>query len=190
MVTWGTSPDQATTITAGSRPRIRDRSIASSSSHSRLVLYGAASRRAAHQHRHQSRLHRLLHQFTHRGLRDAARVLTGRKVAAGVRVLVVPGSSAVRAQAESEGIAAIFEAAGFEWRQSGCSMCLAMNDECLRLATGALPRPTAISRDARARGPAPTDEPRDGRRCCGCRPPRRCPRFRREEITHGAFYLL
>lgn len=45
--------------------------------------------------------------------------------------MIVPGSSTVRAQAEAEGLAEIFLAAGFEWRQSGCSMCLAMNDDVL-----------------------------------------------------------
>ena len=65
-------------------------------------------------------------------LRDAARVLRGRRVAPGVRALVVPGSSAVRAQAEAEGLAAVFGDAGFEWRQSGCSMCVAMNEDVLQ----------------------------------------------------------
>jgi 3-isopropylmalate/(R)-2-methylmalate dehydratase large subunit len=64
-------------------------------------------------------------------LRDAARFLKGRHVAPGVRALVVPGSSMVRAQAEAEGIARIFEEAGFEWRQAGCSMCVAMNEDHL-----------------------------------------------------------
>jgi 3-isopropylmalate/(R)-2-methylmalate dehydratase large subunit len=64
-------------------------------------------------------------------LRDAARVLDGRKVAAGVRAMVVPGSTSVRRQAEEEGLDRIFISAGFEWRQSGCSMCLAMNDDIL-----------------------------------------------------------
>lgn len=64
-------------------------------------------------------------------LRDAARFLKGRHVAPGVRALVVPGSSMVRAQAEAEGIARVFEEAGFEWRQAGCSMCVAMNEDHL-----------------------------------------------------------
>jgi 3-isopropylmalate/(R)-2-methylmalate dehydratase large subunit len=64
-------------------------------------------------------------------LRDAARVLAGRRVAAGVRAMVSPGSSTVRRAAEAEGLDRIFIEAGFEWRQSGCSMCLAMNDDVL-----------------------------------------------------------
>ncbi|HEX7488168.1 MAG TPA: 3-isopropylmalate dehydratase large subunit [Anaeromyxobacteraceae bacterium] len=62
-------------------------------------------------------------------LREAARVLTGRKVAPKVRVLVVPGSQAVKAQAEGEGLHRIFEEAGAEWRNPGCSMCIAMNGD-------------------------------------------------------------
>ncbi len=65
-------------------------------------------------------------------LRDAAAVLRGRHVAPGVRAIVVPGSSSVRRDAEAEGLDRVFTDAGFEWRQSGCSMCLAMNDDVLQ----------------------------------------------------------
>jgi 3-isopropylmalate/(R)-2-methylmalate dehydratase large subunit len=64
-------------------------------------------------------------------LRDAASVLRGHRVAPGVRAMVVPGSSEVRRVAEAEGLDRVFLDAGFEWRQSGCSMCLAMNDDVL-----------------------------------------------------------
>ncbi|MET0517871.1 MAG: 3-isopropylmalate dehydratase large subunit [Burkholderiaceae bacterium] len=64
-------------------------------------------------------------------LRAVAAVVRGRRVAEGVRAMVVPGSGAVKAEAEAEGIAALLQAAGFEWRQPGCSMCLAMNDDVL-----------------------------------------------------------
>ncbi|MGL4667475.1 MAG: 3-isopropylmalate dehydratase large subunit [Saezia sp.] len=64
-------------------------------------------------------------------LRAAAEVAKGRKVAAGVQALVVPGSKPVKAQAEAEGLAKIFIDAGFEWRLPGCSMCLGMNDDIL-----------------------------------------------------------
>ena len=64
-------------------------------------------------------------------LRAAAEVLRGRKVADGVRMLVVPGSMRVRAQAESEGLHEVFRAAGADWRQAGCSMCLGMNPDQL-----------------------------------------------------------
>jgi 3-isopropylmalate/(R)-2-methylmalate dehydratase large subunit len=64
-------------------------------------------------------------------LRAAAGVLEGRRVADGVRMLVVPGSMRVRAQAEQEGLDAVFTAAGAEWRSAGCSMCLGMNPDQL-----------------------------------------------------------
>lgn len=64
-------------------------------------------------------------------LRAAAEILKGRKVAPGVRAMVVPGSGLVRRQAEEEGIAQIFIDAGFEWRLAGCSMCLGMNPDQL-----------------------------------------------------------
>jgi 3-isopropylmalate/(R)-2-methylmalate dehydratase large subunit len=64
-------------------------------------------------------------------LRAAAAVLKGKKVAPGMRAMVVPGSGLVRAQAEEEGLAQIFIDAGFEWRLAGCSMCLAMNPDQL-----------------------------------------------------------
>lgn len=67
-------------------------------------------------------------------LRSAAAILQGRKIAPGVKALVVPGSAATKEQAESEGLDIVFRDAGFEWRDAGCSMCVAMNDD--RLAPG------------------------------------------------------
>jgi 3-isopropylmalate/(R)-2-methylmalate dehydratase large subunit len=67
-------------------------------------------------------------------LRAAADVLRNRVVREGMRAMVVPGSHRVKVQAESEGLDAVFTAAGFEWRQPGCSMCLAMNPD--KLAPG------------------------------------------------------
>jgi 3-isopropylmalate/(R)-2-methylmalate dehydratase large subunit len=67
-------------------------------------------------------------------LRAAAAVAEGRRVRDGVRTLVVPGSFAVKEQAEAEGLDAVFRAAGFDWREPGCSMCLAMNPD--KLAPG------------------------------------------------------
>jgi len=64
-------------------------------------------------------------------LREAAKVLKGYKVKSGVNALVVPGSMQIKRQAENEGLAATFVEAGFEWRDAGCSMCLAMNDDVL-----------------------------------------------------------
>jgi 3-isopropylmalate/(R)-2-methylmalate dehydratase large subunit len=67
-------------------------------------------------------------------LRAAARIADGKVVADGMRALVVPGSGLVKEQAEAEGLDKIFQAAGFEWREPGCSMCLAMNAD--KLADG------------------------------------------------------
>jgi len=64
-------------------------------------------------------------------LREAARVLDGNMIADTVRGLVVPGSGLVKEQAEAEGLDAIFVSAGLEWREPGCSMCLAMNPDVL-----------------------------------------------------------
>jgi 3-isopropylmalate/(R)-2-methylmalate dehydratase large subunit len=64
-------------------------------------------------------------------LREAARMLRGRRVADGVRVMVVPGSTEVKRQAEVEGLAQVFREAGAEWREAGCSMCIAMNGDQL-----------------------------------------------------------
>jgi 3-isopropylmalate/(R)-2-methylmalate dehydratase large subunit len=65
-------------------------------------------------------------------LRAAAEVVGGRKVAAGVEAMVVPGSQQVKVQAEAEGLDRIFRAAGFDWRVAGCSMCLGMNPDILQ----------------------------------------------------------
>ncbi len=67
-------------------------------------------------------------------LREVASLVEGRKVAAGVHAMIVPGSGLVKHQAEEEGLDKIFRAAGFDWREPGCSMCLAMNAD--RLAPG------------------------------------------------------
>jgi 3-isopropylmalate/(R)-2-methylmalate dehydratase large subunit len=64
-------------------------------------------------------------------LRAAAQVVRGKRVAAGVQAIVVPGSGRVKRQAEKEGLDSVFTKAGFEWRHAGCSMCLAMNDDQL-----------------------------------------------------------
>jgi 3-isopropylmalate/(R)-2-methylmalate dehydratase large subunit len=64
-------------------------------------------------------------------LRAAARICAGHKVSARVSAMVVPGSQAVKAQAEKEGLDVIFKEAGFDWREPGCSMCLGMNPDIL-----------------------------------------------------------
>lgn len=62
-------------------------------------------------------------------LEEAARIIDGRKVAEGIRALAVPGSAAIKKAAEEKGLDRIFRAAGFEWREAGCSMCLSLNDD-------------------------------------------------------------
>ena len=64
-------------------------------------------------------------------LREAARIAKGQRVASHVKALIVPGSQAVRAAAEREGLHQLFREAGFEWRDAGCSLCLAMNPDRL-----------------------------------------------------------
>jgi 3-isopropylmalate/(R)-2-methylmalate dehydratase large subunit len=66
-------------------------------------------------------------------LREAARVLRGHHVAPGVKAICVPGSSTVKRAAEAEGLDAVFRAAGFEWRESGCSMCFFAGGESFGL---------------------------------------------------------
>ena len=65
-------------------------------------------------------------------LRAVAKIVEGRKVADTVDAMIVPGSGLVKKQAEEEGLDRIFKAAGFDWREPGCSMCLAMNDDRLK----------------------------------------------------------
>jgi 3-isopropylmalate/(R)-2-methylmalate dehydratase large subunit len=65
-------------------------------------------------------------------LREAAKIAQGHTVAPGVKAFVVPGSERVKQQAEAEGLDQVFTAAGFEWREAGCSMCLAMNPDKLQ----------------------------------------------------------
>ena len=64
-------------------------------------------------------------------LREVARILDGKRVHSSVHAMVVPGSTAVRRQAESEGLDRVFKDAGFEWREAGCSMCIGMNPDTL-----------------------------------------------------------
>jgi 3-isopropylmalate/(R)-2-methylmalate dehydratase large subunit len=131
-VTWGTSPDQGVPIDGvvpdpahesdPERRRGMQRALAYMDLQPGQALQGLPISHAFIGSCTNSRID---------DLRDAARFLKGRRVAPGVRALVVPGSSMVRAQAEAEGIARIFEEAGFEWRQAGCSMCVAMNEDHL-----------------------------------------------------------
>lgn len=132
MVTWGTSPDQVAPIGA----RVPDPQEVSD------LILRQDMRRALRYMGLEAGMplsdivisHAFIGSCTNariEDLRDAARVVRGKQVGEHVRAMIVPGSTEVRDQAEAEGLAAIFIDAGFEWRQSGCSMCLAMNDDVL-----------------------------------------------------------
>ena len=131
-VTWGTSPDQVIAID-GRLPLLDELPDETARSSARRALQytrlpeGSAIEGVPVQHV-------FIGSCTNgriEDLRAAAAVVRGRHVAAGVRAMVVPGSGAVKAAAETEGLDRIFAGAGFEWRKPGCSMCLAMNDDVL-----------------------------------------------------------
>ena len=132
MVTWGTSPEDVAPIT-GNVPHPDDfedenkREAAARSLEYMGLEAGAAMDSVA--------VDTVFSGSCTNGriedLRAVAEVAKGKKVKDGVRAMVVPGSGLVKAQAEEEGLAAIFKEAGFDWREPGCSMCLAMNDDKL-----------------------------------------------------------
>jgi len=132
QVTWGTSPDQVIAITghvplASSLAEGPLRSSTEQALHYARLDGGAAIAGTPVQHV-------FIGSCTNariEDLRAAADIVRGRHVASGVRAMVVPGSGAVKAAAEAEGLDTLFTGAGFEWRQPGCSMCLAMNDDVL-----------------------------------------------------------
>lgn len=127
-VTWGTSPDQAIPITGyvpaplGPQGLSTEQALRYTGLQAGMSLEGLAID------------HVFIGSCTNariEDLRAVARIVEGRRVASSLRAMVVPGSGAVKLQAEAEGIAKILMDAGFEWRQPGCSMCLAMNDDVL-----------------------------------------------------------
>src|SRR6202022_3340241 len=132
-VTWGTSPEQSIPID-GVVPDPTDADTPSArSSYERALLYTGLKPGTSLDGLPIDRV--FIGSCTNgriEDLRAVARLVEGRKVHERGRALVVPGSGAVRKQAEEEGLAAILIDAGFEWRQPGCSMCLAMNDDVLR----------------------------------------------------------
>ncbi|WP_230206768.1 3-isopropylmalate dehydratase large subunit [Novosphingobium sp. Gsoil 351] len=125
MVTWGTSPDQVAPVT-GAVPSDADaRPLAYMGLERGQRLEGLAVDRVFVGSCTNGRIE---------DLRAAAGVIGNHRVAAGVEAIVVPGSGLVKRQAEAEGLDRRFLAAGFEWREPGCSLCVAMNDD--RLAPG------------------------------------------------------
>jgi 3-isopropylmalate/(R)-2-methylmalate dehydratase large subunit len=132
LVTWGTNPGQVTTLDgAVPDPAAMDDPGQAESARRALAYMGLSP---------GTRIREIPVNTVFLGsctnsriedLRAAAAVLEGRRVAPGVRALAVPGSGRVKAQAEAEGLDRLFTAAGFEWREPGCSMCLAMNPDKL-----------------------------------------------------------
>ena len=132
MVSWGTSPDQALAISGQVPDPLAESDASRRKDLQRALQYMGL--RAGQPLNSINISHAFIGSCTNariEDLRAAAEVVRGKTVAPSVRAMIVPGSSQVRAQAEQEGLAEIFTRAGFEWRQSGCSMCLAMNDDVL-----------------------------------------------------------
>jgi len=135
VVTWGTSPEDVTTITGVvPRPDVAA-SEAKRASIARALDYMGLQ---GGEKITDIAIDRVFIGSCTNGriedLRAAAKIVAGKHVASSVNAMVVPGSGLVKRQAEAEGLDAIFKAAGFEWREPGCSMCLAMNPD--RLAPG------------------------------------------------------
>jgi 3-isopropylmalate/(R)-2-methylmalate dehydratase large subunit len=133
QVTWGTSPEMVTGID-GSVPAPEDFSdpVKSEGVARALAYMGLTPRTRIDQIKIDKVFIGSCTNSRIEDLRAAAAVARGRKLAVNVKLaLVVPGSGLIKAQAEAEGLDKIFIAAGFEWRQPGCSMCLAMNDDRL-----------------------------------------------------------
>ena len=133
LVTWGTSPDQAVPIGAATPdPGAASDPIQRTAMERSLDYMGLE---AGTPMQDVTITHAFIGSCTNariEDLRSAATLLKGRRVHEGVRAMVVPGSKQVLHQAEEEGLADIFLEAGFEWRLSGCSLCLAMNNDVLK----------------------------------------------------------
>jgi 3-isopropylmalate/(R)-2-methylmalate dehydratase large subunit len=132
-VTWGTSPGMVVPITERVPHPARFHSEAERSAAERALAYMGLQPGVPIQDVALDRV--FIGSCTNarlEDLRSAAKVVKGYKVNSKVRAMVVPGSQAVKRAAEQENLDAIFRAAGFEWRQSGCSMCLGMNPDILQ----------------------------------------------------------
>ena len=127
QVTWGTNPGMVTDV-ARRRPGSGSarRRVGALGGRARARLHGARAGHADPRDRARPRLHRLVHERAPRGsARRRARSSRASTSRGRVKAIVVPGSAAIRRQAEEEGLDRVFTAAGFEWRRAGCSMCLA-----------------------------------------------------------------
>jgi 3-isopropylmalate/(R)-2-methylmalate dehydratase large subunit len=132
-VTWGTSPGMTTTIN-GAVPTLADaKTEADRKSFERAYEYmGLTPGTPISEIKIDTVFLGSCTNGRIEDLRAAASVVKGHHVATRIRAMVVPGSQAVKRQAESEGLDVIFKSAGFEWREPGCSMCLAMNPDILQ----------------------------------------------------------
>lgn len=131
LITWGTSPDQSVPIT-GTVPSTKSfvSPKAKAGLERALTYMGLSAGQPIQSITIDTAFIGSCTNSRIEDLRQAADVLRGRKIATGVKAIVVPGSAMTRMKAESEGLREIFEAAGFQWRpEAGCSMCLAMNDD-------------------------------------------------------------
>ncbi|WP_165232562.1 3-isopropylmalate dehydratase large subunit [Aquisphaera insulae] len=132
QVTWGTTPAMTVDVT-GRLPELRDLPTAARDDAQRAFEYmGLQPGTAVDQIPVDIVFIGSCTNGRIEDLRSAAKVFRGRHVAPGVRALVVPGSEQVRLQAETEGLDRVFSEAGAEWREAGCSMCLAMNPDRLQ----------------------------------------------------------
>jgi 3-isopropylmalate/(R)-2-methylmalate dehydratase large subunit len=135
LVTWGTSPEQVISVT-GRVPKLEEiadenKRRAAATSFDYMGLKGGEKIT-------DIKIDRAFVGSCTNGriedLREVARVVNGKSVSGNVKAMIVPGSGLVKEQAEAEGLDKIFLKAGFEWREPGCSMCLAMNPD--KLAPG------------------------------------------------------
>jgi 3-isopropylmalate/(R)-2-methylmalate dehydratase large subunit len=132
QVTWGTNPGMVTSVEDAVPDPAGFDDPDEREAAERALVYMALEPGTAIQDIHLDRV--FIGSCTNariEDLRTAAAVVEGKRVHPGVRAMVVPGSAAVKGQAEAEGLDRVFEAAGFEWRRAGCSMCLGMNPDIL-----------------------------------------------------------
>ena len=131
-VTWGTSPEEALAITESVPNPEQEKDASKRSKMERAIAYmGLKPGQRLTDIKVDTVFIGSCTNSRIEDLRAAASLAEGRKVADGMRALVVPGSGLVKEQAEAEGLDKVFIAAGFEWREPGCSMCLAMNADKL-----------------------------------------------------------
>ena len=132
MVTWGTSPQDVVPITGSVPDPEKEKDKDRKASINRSLNYMGLKPNTKMT---DIKIDRIFIGSCTNGrisdLKEAAKVIKGRKIATHVNALVVPGSGLVKEQAEKEGIDKVFKEAGFEWREPGCSMCLAMNADKL-----------------------------------------------------------